>query len=127
MKIREVVKLWPALLLLFGVLALAGCLSQKVEPTGETKEFRVNISIKGFSPTNPATYEVNRGDKVRFVVTSLDGKHTFNIDEFNVHETLEKGQTKTVEFLADKTGVQIPVYCDMPGHRYQENAQLVVR
>ncbi len=121
--------------LLLGALVLSACLQQStpaptmppVKPTGVVKEFVLNLSIKGFSPANPAVYAVNLGDTARFVVTATDEKHNFVIDEYGVKREIEKGQTVTVEFLADKPGVNIPLYDDLPGHRYQENAQLVVK
>lgn len=98
---------------------------QKAKPTGMVVEIPVNISIKGFAPANPARWEANQGDVVRFKVTAVDDTHNFVIDEYGINRQLKTGETATIEFFADIAG-QIPVYDDLKGHRYQENGQLVV-
>lgn len=136
-------KLW-IMAVLVGVMLLSACTqpappaatpapttpaptAAPLKPTGAVKEIELTLSIKGFAPANPARYEVTQGDKVRFKVTATDEEHNFVIDEYNIKKTIKKGETATIEFLADKVAVQIPFYDDKPGHRYQENGQLAVR
>jgi nitrous-oxide reductase len=63
---------------------------------------------------NPEHISVNQGDKVIIHITSLerarDATHGFGIDGYNVNLSLEPGESETVEFVADKSGVY-PYYC----------------
>ncbi len=70
-------------------------------PSGEVKEFQ--ITAKQFS-FNPETIEVNKGDKVRLIVTSIDVPHGIAIKEYNINERLDVGKPVTIEFTADKEG-----------------------
>ena len=67
----------------------------------EVKEFQ--ITAKQFS-FEPETIEVNRGDKVRLIVTSLDVPHGISIVEYGINERLDVGKPVTIEFTADKEG-----------------------
>lgn len=66
------------------------------------------------SHINPERITVNKGDKVTFHMTNLeraqDETHGFTIDNFDVHGSLEPGETTTLEFIADIEGV-FPYYC----------------
>ncbi len=60
---------------------------------------------------------VNKGDIVRITVRAADIAHNFFIDELDVKsETISKGETITVEFVADKAG-SFHYYCSLPSHR----------
>lgn len=68
---------------------------------------------------DPATIEVNKGDKVRLVITTIDGEHGIGIPEFNINEQLPSGSTKEVTFVANKVGT-FEFRCNVPcgsGHR----------
>lgn len=78
-----------------------GVNTASAETTGSRKEFVVTAKQWSFSP---ATIKVKKGDKVVLKITSTDVSHGFNLPTFNINETLEPGKTKTVEFVADKTG-----------------------
>lgn len=72
------------------------------QPTnGEAKEF--SITAKQFD-FEPSTITVNMGDLVRLHVTSADVAHGIAINQFGVNTVLNVGETKTIEFTADKTG-----------------------
>ena len=66
------------------------------------------------SHINPERIVVNKGDKVTIHMTNLeraqDETHGFTVDNYNVHASLEPGETSTVEFIADLEGV-FPYYC----------------
>ena len=52
----------------------------------------------------PSTIEVNKGDKVRLIVTSADVPHGIAIPEYGINERLDPGKPVTIEFTADKQG-----------------------
>jgi heme/copper-type cytochrome/quinol oxidase subunit 2 len=55
----------------------------------------------GFSPE---TITVQRGDRVKLLVTSRDVPHCIVIKEFGVQVPVRKGVPVTVEFTPDRTG-----------------------
>lgn len=59
---------------------------------------------------------VKKGDKVRVLINTLNGRHDFVIDELNVKAETPTGVVTTVEFTADKAG-EFVYYCSMPNHR----------
>lgn len=72
------------------------------EPAAESvKEFK--ITAKQFS-FEPSTIEVNKDDKVRLIVTSIDVPHGIAIPEYGINERLDVGKPVTIEFTADKEG-----------------------
>ena len=111
------------LLLVFGILLISACSRQNPEdlvgrgsevsepetassqhegsPSTDVKEFK--ITSKQFS-FEPSTIEVNKGDKVRLIVTSMDVPHGISIPEYNINERLDVGKSATIEFTADKEG-----------------------
>ena len=66
------------------------------------------------SHINPERITVNKGDEVTIYMTNLeraqDETHGFTVDNYNVHSSLEPGETSTVNFIADMEGV-FPYYC----------------
>ena len=111
------------LFLVFGIFLLSACSQQKpaslvgqgsdVPQDGAAsaaatnaqsdgfKEFR--ITAKQFS-FEPGVIEVNKGDKVRLIVTSIDVPHGIAIKEYGINERLDVGKPVTIEFTADKQG-----------------------
>ena len=108
------------LLLVLGVFLINACAQQKpVESTdelvgqgtpvprgnsissGEVKEFKMTAKQFQF---DPATIEVNKGDKVRLIVTSTDVPHGIAIPEYGINERLDPGKPVTIEFTAEKEG-----------------------
>ena len=66
------------------------------------------------SHINPERVTVNKGDIVTFYLTNLeraeDETHGFTVDNYNVHASLEPGETTELKFKADREGV-FPYYC----------------
>ncbi len=80
------------------------------ETAKDVKEFAITAKNWEFLPSE---IRVNRGDKVKFTVTSEDIDHGFAIAEFGIKEKIEGGETKTIEFVADKQGTFI-YFCSVP-------------
>jgi nitrous-oxide reductase len=66
------------------------------------------------SSFEPNKVEVQQGDKVRIYLTNIeqttDELHGFGLSEHNINVVVDPGETKTIEFVADKAGV-FPFYC----------------
>ena len=66
------------------------------------------------SHINPEHITVNKGDKVTFYLTNLeraqDETHGFTVDHYDIHASLEPGETTEITFTADIEGV-FPYYC----------------
>ena len=66
------------------------------------------------SHINPERITVNKGDVVTMHLTNLeraqDETHGFTVDNYDVHMSLEPGETATIKFTADLEGV-FPYYC----------------
>ena len=97
------------------------------EPTEEvstTKEFDIIAKQWDFSPS---TVEVNEGDTVILRVKSIDVKHGFFLSTFGVNENLNPGETKTIQFVADRKGT-FPFYCSVfcgAGHTDMDGSLIV--
>ena len=102
------------LLLVLGIFLISACAQQKsVEnpedfigkgtevQTGEVKEFKMTAKQFAFEPS---AIEVNKGDRVRLIVTSADVPHGIAIPEYGVNERLDPGKPVTIEFTAEKEG-----------------------
>ena len=63
---------------------------------------------------SPEVIEVKVGDEITWHITNVeraqDQVHGFAVDNYNVHGSLEPGETATFKFVADKEGV-FPFYC----------------
>jgi nitrous-oxide reductase len=66
------------------------------------------------SSFNPSKIEVNQGDLVTIHITNseqtTDELHGFGLLEYNVNVVIDPGETKTIEFTANKPGV-FAYYC----------------
>lgn len=66
------------------------------------------------SSFDPFKIEVNKGDRVSIHMTNIeqttDELHGFGLADYNINVVADPGETKTVEFTADKPGV-FPFYC----------------
>ena len=109
-------------LLLMSVFLFSACTRQKpedlvgqgtqlpqIQAQGEVKEFK--MTAKQFS-FEPSTIEVNKGDRVRLIVTSTDVPHGIAIPEYEINQRLEPGKPVTIEFTADKQGT-FSAYCSV--------------
>ena len=97
---------------------------ENVQLTGERKEFEIIAKNWDFTPS---IIKVNKGDKVKLKLKSIEGVHGFALFDFNINEALEPGKEVEIEFIADKSGKFI-FFCNIPcgrGHGGM-NGQLIV-
>jgi len=77
----------------------------------------------------PATLEVQQGDRVRIVITSADGVHGIGIRKFKVNSLIPRGgKPVTVEFTASEAGT-FPIVCSEAcgdGHATMRGSLVVV-
>lgn len=105
------------LVLVFCLIAIAACTQQnnsepiKEKPlqTGQVKEFKMIAKQFAFEPE---IIEVNKGDKIRLIVTSIDVPHGISIPEYGINERLNPGEPVAIEFIADKEGTFI-AFCSV--------------
>ncbi len=89
------------LVLMLASITLPGR-SQSAAPAGETKEILMTAKKYEFSPS---TVEIKAGTRIIFKITSVDREHGFEIaDVKNSCVKIKKGETATVEYLAEKPG-----------------------
>ena len=66
------------------------------------------------STLTPTAFEVKQGDIVTVAITNIeqttDELHGFGLLDYNINIVVDPGETKTVTFKVDKTGV-FPYYC----------------
>ena len=83
----------------------------RIERNGKMVEVWM-IAVRSFFA--PDVIRVNQGDTVRVHVTNIeqtrDELHGFAVNEYNVNLVIDPGETKTVTFVADMSGV-FPFYC----------------
>lgn len=83
----------------------------KVERSGNNVTVKM-VAVR--SSFEPSKLEVNAGDKVTIYVTNIeqttDELHGFGLNEYNINVVVDPGETKTIEFVANKPGV-FPFYC----------------
>ena len=79
-------------------------------PEGSLKEF--TITAKRFE-FNPSAITVQRGDKVKLTITSIDAAHGFYLPDFNIDKKLEQNNPVVVEFVVDKSG-EFEFRCNIP-------------
>lgn len=91
------------------VATLAG--QERIERSGTTVTVWMSAIRSHF---NPEHIEVNKGDKVIWHITNIerahDATHGLAIAGYNINLSLEPGETSTIEFVADQSGV-FPFYC----------------
>ena len=84
------------------------------EMMSDVKEFTVEGDNFAFSVKE---IKVKQGDKVKITFNNIEGFHDLIIDEFGVNTgQIRAGESKTVEFIADKTGT-FEYYCSVGQHR----------
>jgi plastocyanin len=69
----------------------------------------VNVEYEGTKVWVPATLIVEKGDTVKIKlinnVKTDPNQHGFTIAEFKVAAVVDRGEPKTIEFVADKAGL----------------------
>jgi len=84
---------------------------ERVERNGDTVEIWMTATRSHFNPEN---IEINEGDHVIWHITNIerayDATHGFALSGYNVGLSLEPGETITVEFDAENSGV-FAFYC----------------
>jgi cytochrome c oxidase subunit 2 len=99
------------------MLATASTRSQALPQGAETREAKITAKKYEFSPN---TVEVNAGTRIIFKITALDREHGFEIA--NAKDScvkIKKGETATVEYMAEKAGTvefKCCVFCGMGHH-----------
>ena len=89
------------LFLNIGLVFLAGC---KASSTGSAGVKEFDTVISGFQ-YSPSSVTVNYGDTVRIYIKNNDQTtHGISLPSFGVQEFVQPGQTKTIQFVADKRG-----------------------
>jgi len=83
----------------------------KVERAGNNVTVKMVAVRSSFEPNS---VEVNQGDKVTIYLTNIeqttDELHGFGLNDYNINIVADPGETKVIEFVADKAGVY-PFYC----------------
>ena len=125
----------PRALALLVVVLLAGsgpAYGADEKPAGSQAKANVQITMVGveYEGTKlwvPGTIVAHKGDRVKVnlinKIPSDPAQHGFAIDAFKVSEIVNRGETKSTEFVADKAGI-FPVYCQL--HPAHVGGQLVV-
>lgn len=107
------------LIFLFFILIISiGCsksnnLNEKLSGTLIDNTRVINVEAFRFD-FNPNPLVVNKGEKVKLIITSTDVAHGFALSEFNINAQLLAGKPTTIEFVADKQGTFrffCSVYC----------------
>jgi len=83
----------------------------KIERNGNHVTVKMTAVRSNFEPNK---VEVNLGDLVTIYLTNIeqttDEIHGFGLTQYNINVAIDPGETKTIEFVADKVGVY-PYYC----------------
>jgi nitrosocyanin len=122
-------KVWQTLGRMLSVMTLLGAVAAVPHVSADSPhDFTVvNIEFEGTKMFSPSTLVVHKGDAVKIKiinnVKSEPPNHGFAIPDFKVEEVVNRGETKTVEFTADKAGV-FDIKCQL--HPAHVHGQLVV-
>ncbi len=76
---------------------------------------------------DPEEIRVKQGERIRLTVTGAGRDHGFSLQAFDIALTVAPGETKTVEFVAEKTGMfpfECSVYCG-DGHTSMQGVLIV--
>jgi nitrous-oxide reductase len=115
----RVEKLHPAVRYPMGTNSRTGEIHEGKTLAGQERIEREGNKVKVYatmvrSHINPERITVNKGDEVTMYLTNLeraqDETHGFTVDHYNVHASLEPGETASIKFTADIEGV-FPYYC----------------
>lgn len=105
----------------------AAAAKQLSGPAGAVQITVVAVEYQGTKLWVPGTIVAHKGDRVKVSlvnkIPSDPPNHGFAIDAFDVKEVVNRGEPKSVEFVADKAGV-FPLYCQL--HPAHVGGQLIV-
>lgn len=94
-----------------------GSTDNEPAPSTDVKIIRIEAYNFGFTVDGP---QINKGDKVKVIVTSKDGTHGVAIPGLNINlAPVAPGEEKSAEFTADQAG-SFDYFCNVPcgsGHR----------
>jgi cytochrome c oxidase subunit II len=114
--VRRVTIVW----LFVALVLMAHASTGRAQSSGaaqQTKEVQMTAKKYEFSPD---AVEVSAGTKIIFKITSLDREHGFEIENSKAGcVKIKKGETATVEYMADKAGTVVfscCVYCGSGHH-----------
>ena len=121
---------------ILAIFLVAGCTQTANDPENNSglKNDSSGNAVKEFSITAkqfefvPSVITVNQGDRVVLTLNSSDVAHGFFLSEFNMNVTLPAGETKKVEFVADKAGT-FSFRCSVPcgsGHQLMQGTLVVL-
>jgi plastocyanin len=99
---KKSIKIFSAVLSIFFLLACANFGYANTEGN-EPAVIEIKVIAKKFK-FEPGRITVHKGDRVRLVVTSVDVDHGIGIREFGINQSVKKGATEVIEFVADKEG-----------------------
>jgi heme/copper-type cytochrome/quinol oxidase subunit 2 len=88
----------------FAVLALAILLIPLPVKSAPPADRHIQIKASSFE-YNPGTIRVNPGDRVTLELSSTDVTHGISIDGYDIAVTAEPGQSQSLSFTADRSGV----------------------
>jgi nitrosocyanin len=105
----------------------AKAVEAKAEVKADVQMTVVAVEYEGTKLWLPGTIVAHKGDRVKLTllnkIPSEPAQHGFAIDAFKVAEVANRGEPKTTEFVADKTGI-FPIYCQL--HPAHVGGQLIV-
>jgi nitrosocyanin len=108
-------------------LALVHGLAKAEAPAADVSQTLVSVEVDGTKFWLPSTVVAKKGQTVRLTlmnkVPSDPNQHGFAIAAFGIAEVVNRGETKTVTFTADRDGV-FPINCQL--HPAHVGGQLVV-
>lgn len=99
----------------------------QVPPAQATQLREINIEMKQFEII-PSTITVDKGDRVKLIIKTLDVVHGFSLPDFNVETgPISPGNTIVKEFTANKVGsfsFKCSVYCGS-GHQGMQGLLII--
>lgn len=131
--------------MILALALIAGCVATQTETAiqGEQGQDTLNIEnevpptsvqdVKEFSVTmgnfyiEPAEIRVKQGDRVRLLVTSVEGDHGIGIQGYPGKVEVAQGETKSFEFTANQSG-EFAMFCNVycgQGHRDMRGSIIV--
>lgn len=76
----------------------------QVPPAQASQVREINVEMRQFE-FSPPTITIDKGDRVKLIITSLDVAHGFSLPDFNIETgPVSPGNTVIKEFTANKVG-----------------------